>query len=115
MISEVHVKQAMAANESKRSKKSTLKSTIIVLATAFCTLFVCYSVDHESVLPEVAHPINGIAYSPYQRWDTPSDSTPKQTEVIQDFQQIATVAKMVRTYSSQDDIVNLAIEATISS
>ena len=110
MRSEVHVKEAMAANVVQKSKKATLKSIIIVLATAVSTLFLCYSVDHEDILPEVAHLINGIAYSPYQRWDSPSDSTLKQAEIIQDIQQIATIAKMVRTYSAQDDVVDLAIE-----
>ena len=115
MRSEVHVKEAMAANVVQKSKKATLKSIIIVLATAVSTLFLCYSVDHEDILPEVAHLINGIAYSPYQRWDAPSDPTPKQAEIIQDIQQIATIAKMVRTYSAQDDVVDLAIETANSS
>ena len=104
------------------NKESYLKQfkvlTIGNLANGFAIFisalasFVLWSTLHRTSLPPDWNDlIDGLSYSPYERWQNPIDALPQTITIAHDIEQLAGITRMLRTYSVLGPIGDLATQA----
>ena len=88
-----------------------MKNSVAVLLPAIASFILWYTFNPPNFFPSWNGPIGGIAYSPYEHHESPADTLPQASTVARDTRQLAGITNLIRTYSMQGPMLDLAERA----
>ncbi|PPR19124.1 MAG: Cellulose synthase catalytic subunit [UDP-forming] [Alphaproteobacteria bacterium MarineAlpha9_Bin7] len=88
-----------------------IKNGVAVLLPAVASFILWFTFNPPNFFPSWNGPIGGIAYSPYEHHQSPTDTLPQASTVARDTRQLAGITNLIRTYSMQGPMLDLAEQA----